>query len=497
MKNNYRNIKFDNTFIKLPKIFYSKTLPVPVKKPSILILNKYLSKELDIDCDFLSSKLGINTLAGNNIPSDANPIALVYAGHQFGNWVPILGDGRAILLGEILDKKGLRKDIQLKGSGITPFSRSGDGRAWLGPVIREYIVSEAMANLNINTTRSLSAILTGENVIREKKYPGAILTRVASSHVRVGTFQYFSYRKDYKSLKILADYIINRCYPDIKNNKNPYLSLIEKVMRGQASLVAKWMGVGFIHGVMNTDNFSISSETIDYGPCAFMDNYESNKVFSSIDIMGRYSYKNQPNIAMWNLGCLVSSMLPLIDSNQNNAIKAGRNLLESFPDLYYAEWLSVFRKKLGLVNSSNNDHLLIKSFLNNMEKQQADFTLSFRSLKDIVYEYNNLNENFSINNSFFKSKEMKDWIIKWKGTIKIKENGFKKSYLTLKNSNPAFIARNHNVQNVIDDLLKNNFSSLNNLLHVIRNPYEENEHLKEYKKAPLLKEVINETFCGT
>ncbi len=499
MKSNYKNINFDNTYVKLPDRFYSKTAPVPVKTPSVVIINKNLSKEIDIDYNFLCSDLGVNILAGNNIPCGSDPISLVYAGHQFGNWVPLLGDGRAILLGEIKDKNGLRKDIQLKGSGITPFSRSGDGRAWLGPVIREYIVSEAMAALNINTTRSLSAILTGEEVIRERNYPGAILTRIASSHVRVGTFQYFSFKKDYKALKLLADYIIDRCYPDIKNNQNPYLSLIESVMRGQASLVAKWMGVGFIHGVMNTDNFSISCETIDYGPCAFMDKYESAKVFSSIDVMGRYSYKNQPNIAMWNLGCLVSSLLPLISTDQNLALKKGRTLLESFPDIYYEEWLNVFRKKLGLVNFSDNDHLLINSFLGNMEKYNTDFTMAFRSLKNFGVESNyadiNFKENYNID--FFKSEEMKNWLMKWRKAIGERESSIKKSNIILRKNNPAFIARNHNIQNIIDDLLENNSSSLVDFLHVLKNPYEENDRLKTYKKPPLINETINETFCGT
>ena len=309
-------INFDNSFSNLPNKFYSKIFPEKTKKPNLIILNKNLCDELNINYKDLSSSEGVNFLSGNLVLKNSDPLAMVYAGHQFGNWVPQLGDGRALLLGEVLAKNNLRYDIQLKGSGRTPYSRGGDGKAWLGPVIREYLVSEYMNNINIPTTRSLSAILTGDNVYREETYPGAVLCRVARSHIRVGTFQYFYSREDTKSLKILADYFIKNHFPNLEKKENKYFELFKKVVDGQINLVANWMKVGFIHGVMNTDNTSISCETIDYGPCAFIDNYKSDKVFSSIDSMGRYSYKNQPNILMWNMACFASTLVPLLEGSE-------------------------------------------------------------------------------------------------------------------------------------------------------------------------------------
>ncbi len=307
---------FKNSFNQLPKQFYSKIEPEKTNKPKKVLINNSLCNELNIDYNYLDTEEGINILSGNLIHKDSDPLAMVYAGHQFGNWVPQLGDGRAHLLGEVLDREGNKYDLQLKGSGRTPYSRGGDGKAWLGPVIREYVVSEYMNNINIPTTRSLSAVLTGDNVYREETYPGAVLCRVARSHIRVGTFQYFYSRKDTKSLKILADYFIEYHFPNLEKNKNKYFELFKNVVDGQINLVTSWMKVGFIHGVMNTDNTSISCETIDYGPCAFIDNYESDKVFSSIDSMGRYCYKNQPNILMWNMACFASTLVPLLEGTE-------------------------------------------------------------------------------------------------------------------------------------------------------------------------------------
>src|SRR3954466_1118674 len=373
---------FDNSYAALPDGFFARVAPTPVPSPKLVKLSRSLARHLGLDPDWLAGPEGVEILAGKRVPEGADPIAMAYAGHQFGHFVPQLGDGRAILLGEVIDADGVRRDIQLKGSGPTPFSRRGDGRAALGPVLREYIVSEAMAALGIPTTRSLAAVLTGESVLRETALPGAVLTRVASSHIRVGTFQYFAARGDTDGVRRLADHVIARHYPDAAEAARPYHTLLQGVIARQAELVARWLLVGFIHGVMNTDNTSISGETIDYGPCAFMDHYDPAMVFSSIDEQGRYAYANQPRIALWNLTRLAECLLPLLSDEQDKAIEEAQSALAEFAEAFNAAYQAGLRKKVGLFTERDGDEALIQDLLDAMAKNQADFTLTFRKLGD-------------------------------------------------------------------------------------------------------------------
>src|SRR5271154_3406140 len=374
------HIPFQNTYAALPANFFARVAPTPVASPRLIKLNRPLAVHLGLDPDRLSSPEGAEILAGKRVPDGADPIAMAYAGHQFGHFVPQLGDGRAILLGEVIDADGIRRDIQLKGSGPTPFSRRGDGRAALGPVLREYIVSEAMFALGIPTTRSLAAVVTGENVMRETMLPGAVLTRVASSHIRVGTFQFFAARGDTDGVRRLADHVIARHYPEAAQAERPYHALLVGVIERQAKLVARWLLVGFIHGVMNTDNTSISGETIDYGPCAFMDHYDPAAVFSSIDEQGRYAYANQPRIALWNLTRLAECLLPLFSDDKDKAIEQAQSLLAEFPGKFTAAYQSGLRQKIGLFTGQDGDETLVQDLLDAMAKSQADFTLTFRGL---------------------------------------------------------------------------------------------------------------------
>jgi uncharacterized protein YdiU (UPF0061 family) len=373
---------FDNTYARLPDRFFARLAPVPVAHPRLVKLNEALAGQLGLDPEALRSPEGLAMLAGNRVPEGAAPLAMAYAGHQFGGFVPQLGDGRAILLGEILDPAGERFDIQLKGSGRTPFSRGGDGRAWLGPVLREYILSEAMHALGIPTTRSLAAVATGEAVFRESALPGAVLVRVARGHVRVGTFEYFAARQDTDALRHLADYVVARHYPEAKASDRPYRAFLDAVIARQAQLVARWLGVGFIHGVMNTDNMSIAGETIDYGPCAFMDAFHPGRVYSSIDHHGRYAYGNQPRIAQWNLARLAQSLLPLLDDEPDKAIEEAQGPIDGFPERFEHAYLACFRAKLGLLEAHEGDAELIDSLLQEMSETGADFTNTFRALCD-------------------------------------------------------------------------------------------------------------------
>src|SRR5471032_2468762 len=365
---------FDNTYAALPDGFFARVAPTPVTSPKLIKLNRPLALHLGLDPNWLAGPEGVEILAGKRIPDGADPIAMAYAGHQFGHFVPQLGDGRAILLGEVLDADGVRRDIQLKGSGPTPFSRRGDGRAALGPVLREYIVSEAMATLGIPTTRSLAAVVTGENVMRETLLPGAVLTRVASSHIRVGTFQYFAARSDTEGVRRLADHVIARHYPQAANANRPYYALLEGVIARQAQLVARWLLVGFIHGVMNTDNTSISGETIDYGPCAFMDQYDPATVFSSIDEQGRYAYANQPRIALWNLTRLAECLLPLFSDEQDKAITEAQSALAEFAEKFDTAYQAGLRRKIGLFDTRDGNEALVQDLLDAMAQTKADFT---------------------------------------------------------------------------------------------------------------------------
>ncbi len=372
------HIPFDNSYAALPDRFYTRQAPTPVAKPGLVAINARLARELGIDPKALRTADGVRALAGNAVPDGADPLAQAYAGHQFGGWSPQLGDGRAILLGEVIDTNGIRRDIQLKGSGPTPYSRMGDGRAWLGPVIREYLVSEAMHALGIPTTRALAVVTTGEQVMRETALPGAVLTRVASSHIRVGTFQYFAARQDIEGLRALTDHVIARHYPEVGNA----LELLDAVIARQARLIAQWMGVGFIHGVMNTDNSHVAGETIDYGPCAFMDGYHPDTVFSSIDQFGRYAYANQPQIAVWNMAQLASCLLPLMGDDQDRAVEQATAAVHRFPDLYQAAWMDIFRAKIGLSQAEDGDADLIQDLLTRMAAARADFTNTFRALAE-------------------------------------------------------------------------------------------------------------------
>ena len=477
---------FDNTYSKLPKSFLENIKPVPVKDPKLIILNKNLAKQLNLDFSKFSDTDLAKMFSGNSLPEGSETIAQAYAGHQFGHFT-MLGDGRAVMLGEHLDKENKRFDIQFKGSGRTSFSRSGDGRAVLGPMLREYIISEAMHALNIPTTRSLAVVSTGEEVIREQMLPGAILTRVASSHIRVGTFQYIAATQNADDLKTLFNYTIDRHYPEIKDSKTKALDLLNLLMQKQCELVINWMRVGFIHGVMNTDNMTVSGETIDYGPCAFMDQYHPQTVFSSIDQNGRYSYNNQPRITKWNLARFAECIIPLIDQDEQKAISIATETINNFEKLYEEKWLNMMRDKLGLFGEDRDDKHLIFELLTWMENNKADFTNTFCNLMDIQ----------SIKDPIYQNQEYLNWTAKWKKRLE-KNNTEKEKYLELMRSvNPIFIPRNHKVEEALKDASENKLETLNQLLEVIKYPYKDNGMLKDYQQ-PMSNENGNyKTFCGT
>jgi uncharacterized protein YdiU (UPF0061 family) len=477
---------FDNTYSKLPKSFLENIKPVPVKDPRLIILNKNLAEQLNLDFSKFSDTDLAKIFSGNSLPEGSETIAQAYAGHQFGHFT-MLGDGRAVMLGEHLDKDNNRFDIQFKGSGRTSFSRSGDGRAVLGPMLREYIISEAMHALNIPTTRSLAVVSTGEDVIREQMLPGAILTRVASSHIRVGTFQYIAATQNADDLKTLFNYTIDRHYPEIKDSKTKALDLLNLLMKKQCELVINWMRVGFIHGVMNTDNMTVSGETIDYGPCAFMDQYHPQTVFSSIDQNGRYSYNNQPRITKWNLARFAECIIPLIDQDEQKAISIATETINNFEKLYEEKWLNMMRDKLGLFGEDGDDKHLIFELLTWMENNKADFTNTFCNLMDIQ----------SIKDPIYQNQEYLNWTAKWKKRLE-KNNTGKEKYLELMRSvNPIFIPRNHKVEEALKDASENKLETLNQLLEVIKSPYKDNGMLKDYQQ-PMSNENGNyKTFCGT
>lgn len=488
---------FNNTYVDLPENFYHKVNPAKVANPSLIKFNYKLAEDLglyDSSLDYIT-----NIFSGNIIYPGSQPIAQVYAGHQFGHFVPRLGDGRAILLGEVFDSKGYRKDIQLKGSGRTLYSRGGDGRAWLGPVIREYIVSEFMHNLKVPTTRSLAAVLTGEDVYRQEALPGAILTRVASSHIRIGSFEYFAAKDDTEALKILADYVIDRHYPEIKNDSNPYLSLLEQVLKKQSYLVAMWLSIGFVHGVMNTDNMSIFGETIDYGPCAFMDYYDQNMVFSSIDEYGRYAYNNQPKICQWNLSCLAEALLPIVDSSKDHAIELCTEVLNSFNQDFKSNFYKLMIKKIGLEGELIEDFMLVQNLLDLMQKYKADFTLTFRYLSKIV------DENYD-HSSFLKlfdedgqsNSELKLWLSQWR--LRLQRLNLDSMQIEKKMNlvNPAFIPRNHKIEEMIEKAhLNKDYSLMNDFLEIMENPFQEQDAFKNYFFPSENKALNYVTFCGT
>ncbi len=486
---------FQNTYAALPANFFARVAPTPVAAPRLIKLNRPLALQLGLDPDRLDSPDGAEILAGKRVPDGADPIAMAYAGHQFGHFVPQLGDGRAILLGEVIDSDGVRRDIQLKGSGPTPFSRRGDGRAALGPVLREYIVSEAMAALGIPTTRSLAAVVTGESVRRETLLPGAVLTRVAASHIRVGTFQYFAARGDTEAVRRLADHVIGRHYPDAANADRPYYALLEGVIARQAELVARWLLVGFIHGVMNTDNSSISGETIDYGPCAFMDHYDPATVFSSIDEQGRYAYANQPRIALWNLTRLAECLLPLISEQQDQAIAEAQSALGDFPEKFDAAYQAGLRRKLGLFTARDEDAALAQDLLVAMSNNHADFTLTFRRLSDAAADPAADSE---VRQLFEDPAAYDDWASRWRQRTGEEPQDPADRRIAMRAANPAFIARNHRVEAVIEAAVnRDDFAPFEELLAVLSEPYRDQPAFSGYADPPQPHQRVLQTFCGT
>jgi uncharacterized protein YdiU (UPF0061 family) len=477
---------FDNTYSRLPKVMSSQLTPIPVENPKLTIFNHGFSKELGLDFSSLNNNQIASIFSGNLLPKESKCIAQAYAGHQFG-YFTMLGDGRAILIGEHLSKNNKRFDIQFKGSGKTPYSRNGDGRAALGPMLREYIVSEAMHSLGIPTTRSLAVVKTGENVIRETPLPGAILTRVAASHIRVGTFQYVTATEDEKNLKTLFDYTIDRHYPKIKDSKTPAIDLLKIVMEKQIKLVVDWMRVGFIHGVMNTDNMAISGETIDYGPCAFMDAYDPETVFSSIDHNGRYAYFNQPGITKWNLARFAETLLPLIDKNKDKAIKIVTEIINNFGEIYKKNWLEMMKKKLGLIGEKDNNEKLINDLLSLLHEQKADYTNTFCSL---------MNEDVQ-NDKIFNNKEFIDWHQKWKECLAKNNNSTEESLKLMRSVNPIVIPRNHKVEEVLEAANKDDLNPFHDFLKVLEKPYENQSKTNNYQSPAPPSEKKYQTFCGT
>ena len=484
MENNV-NWNFDNSYSKLPDTFKENINPFSVKNPKLIVLNENLATELDLNFSNINKDELSSLFAGNKLPKGSSSIAQAYAGHQFGHFT-MLGDGRATLIGEHITNKNDRYDIQLKGSGKTSFSRAGDGRAVLGPMLREYIVSEGMYNLNIPTTRGLAVVKTGEEVIRESPLPGAILTRVASSHIRVGTFQYVAARQREDELKILLDYVINRHYPELKDSKNKPIELLSAVLEKQVDLVINWMRVGFIHGVMNTDNMSISGETIDYGPCAFMDSYDPKTVFSSIDKMGRYAYCNQPVITKWNLARFAESLIPLIDENQDKAVKAATEIINSFENKYEEKWLDMMRDKLGLSGKDEKDKFLFIDLLTWMHDKKMDYTNTFCHLMEDEIQ----------KNKNYEDKDFKNWKLRWNERLKTNNNSPEKYLKLMKSVNPLVIPRNHKVEEALNAANQNDLKPFLKLLEILDNPYKKNKDAIEYQIPSAAKEKY-QTFCGT
>ena len=483
MKNNI-NWNFDNTYSRLPDPFREKINPVKVKNPELVMLNKSLAEDLNLDFSGLDQAKLSALFSGNELPNNSRSIAQAYAGHQFGHFT-MLGDGRAVLIGEHISKSNHRYDIQFKGSGKTAFSRNGDGRAALGPMLREYIISESMHFLNIPTTRSLAVAKTGEKVIRETQLEGAILTRVASSHIRVGTFQYIAARNKKGELEMLFEYVIKRHYPEIESSKKQALDLLNVVLNKQIELVVNWMRVGFIHGVMNTDNMSIAGETIDYGPCAFMDIYDPKTVFSSIDKLGRYAYCNQPIITKWNLSRLAECLIPLIDGDQDKAIKLATEVIDTFEKKYEEKWLGMMRNKIGLADEDEKDKFLILDLLTWMHQNKVDYTntfchlMNFQTQNDIVYENN----------------EFSDWKKRWQE--RLSQNNSSEKYINLMRSvNPIVIPRNHIVEDALKKANQGNFKPINNFLKILSSPYTDQKHIAEYR-IPSQSDENYQTFCGT
>lgn len=481
-------IPFDNTYAQLPASFYEVQTPTPVEAPQLIRTNASLAKSLGIDPTWLESAEGVQALAGNVVPEGAAPIAQAYAGHQFGNFVPQLGDGRAILLGEVVATDGRRYDLQLKGSGPTPWSRRGDGRSALGPVLREYIVSEAMHALGVPTTRALAAVTTGEQVRREEMQAGGVFTRVASSHIRVGTFQYFAAREDTDALRTLADYVIERHYPAAGEEPNRYVALLDAVIHAQAELIPHWLGLGFIHGVMNTDNCAISGETIDYGPCAFMEQFHPQCVYSSIDRQGRYAWGNQPQIAQWNLTRFAETLLPLIDPEKDAAIKQAEESLAAFPTQFHSGYLDRFAAKLGLPREHETTPDFIKTTLEKLGPQNVDFTLFFRHLTRVA----NGDDPAELFALWDNEAVAREWLEDWRAQV-----GTSVRLADMLAANPILIPRNHRVEQAIQAGYAGDFGSFHRLVDALAQPFAENPDFTDLEAAALPEERVTETFCGT
>ncbi len=486
---------FDNSYARLPGRFYTRQQPVPVSAPGLIRVNHALAAQLGFDAGFLETEAGVELIAGNLMPEGADPIATVYAGHQFGGWNPQLGDGRAILIGEIIDNNGLRHDIQLKGSGRTPYSRGGDGRAPLGPVLREYIVSEAMAVLGVPTSRALAAATTGEMVMREDRLPGAILTRVAQSHIRIGSLQFFAAKKDTKALAVLADHVIQRHFPQAAQVDHPVRAMLDGVIARQADLIAQWQSLGFIHGVMNTDNMLLSGETIDYGPCAFMDEYDPATVFSSIDQGGRYAYRNQPHIAHWNLSMLAQALLPLLADDPDKALASGQAAIDAYPDLFQAAYQRRMHEKLGLSNETGEAQL-VQDLLELMQQEKTDFTLTFRRLSDLVAPRtaadNDIGSVFELPDSFTP------WLQRWRKELLKSPQDESARQAAMDAVNPVYIARNHLVAEAIDAaIIQQNFEPFHRLVDILLQPFKFKHEHGRYATPPLPEQIVRQTFCGT
>ena len=484
MKNNI-NWNFDNSYFRLPDIFKENIRPFSVKKPNLILLNKNLAEELNLNLSQIENKELSLIFSGNSLPEGSNSIAQAYAGHQFGHFT-MLGDGRATLIGEHITKNNKRFDIQFKGSGKTSFSRNGDGRAVLGPMLREYVISEAIFKLGIPTTRSLAVVETGEEVIRDKCLPGAILTRVAESHIRVGTFQYIAARQKKDELQILVNYVIKRHFPELDNKKNKELELLKNVLDRQLDLVVNWMRVGFIHGVMNTDNMSICGETIDYGPCAFMDAYDPKTVFSSIDTLGRYAYCNQPMITKWNLARFAECLIPLIDNDQKKAVQIATEIINTFEKKYEEKWVLMMKNKLGLIGYNNEDKNLILDLLTWMHQKKLDYTNTFLYLMNLDIEKN-------IN---FNDYEFKNWKKRWEKRLSNNNHKDEKYTEIMKRNNPVVIPRNHIVENALNFANQGDLEPTVKLIDILSKPYITHEDIKDYQQPSRSSEKY-QTFCGT
>ncbi len=484
---------FQHSYSALPSQFHLRVEPTPVPHPQLVVLNTALAEDLGLDPSLIEPQAAA-LFSGNQLPEDAQPIAMAYAGHQFGVFVPRLGDGRAILLGELRGRDGILRDVQLKGAGLTPFSRNGDGRAVLGPMLREYLISEAMHALGVATTRSLAVVTTGERVYREEPLPGAVLTRVASSHVRVGTFQYFAARGDQDAVRQLLDYVIARHYPAVRNADSPALALLREVAQRQVALITQWMLLGFIHGVMNTDNMALSGETIDYGPCAFMDHYDPKTVFSSIDQNGRYAYTNQPAIGRWNLARFAETLLPLIDSDMEKAVGLATEIVAQFIEEFDSRFLSGMRRKLGLSVPMESDAELVRDLLTTMQQSHADFTLTFRKLTSMAEDPRGRSELRAL---FTPDSAIERWLENWQQRLAGDPQPGPERAARMRTANPAFIPRNHRVEAALRSAETGDYSPFRELLSVLQRPYVDQPAMAQYSLPPEPSERVLQTFCGT